>query len=152
MFVADAGLHRVAVYESTTGKAVRAIGGQGAAPGLFRAPFGVAVAEGCLVVSESAGKRVQVLTLHGVPLQVVHSLGGLRGVSWDGHSGLLAAAGFDDQCVVLLRGDASKLRRLSLKPGSGEEIRPQRVVPPGAAVAPPRCYKYVAVGPKSVFQ
>ena len=44
------------------------LGGQGAAPGLFRAPFGVAVAEGCLVVSESVGARVQVLTLRGLTL------------------------------------------------------------------------------------
>ena len=68
VFVADAALHRIAVYDSTRGEAVRMLGGQGAAPGLFRAPFGVAVAEGCLVVSESVGARVQVLTLHSLPL------------------------------------------------------------------------------------
>ena len=64
--MADAALNRVAVYDAGSGEAVRMLGGQGAAPGLFRAPFGLAVAEGCLVVSESVGARVQVRTLHGL--------------------------------------------------------------------------------------
>ena len=63
------------------------------------------------------------LTLHGVPLQVLGAQGGLRGISWSAQSGLFAAAGFDDQRVVLLRGNAEKLRRLSLKRGVGAGMR-----------------------------
>ena len=48
----------------------RAIGGEGDAPGQFRSPVGVAVARGMLVVSEQNG-RMQVLTVEGVPVQVL---------------------------------------------------------------------------------
>ena len=63
------------------------------------------------------------LTLHGVPLQVLGAQGGLRGLSWSVQSGLFAVAGFDDQRLVLLRGNAEKLRRLSLKRGFGAGMR-----------------------------
>ena len=46
----------------------------GAAPGEFTAPTGVAVAHGRLYVSELVGRRVQVLTLEGAPLQVLGPL------------------------------------------------------------------------------
>ena len=42
----------------------------GVAAGEFTAPTGVAVAHGRLYVSELVGRRVQVLTLEGAPLQV----------------------------------------------------------------------------------
>jgi len=61
----------------------RAIGGQGDAPGRFKEPRGLAIVRGLLVVSEAQGRRVQVLTLEGVPLQVLSldSSGlGLRGL------------------------------------------------------------------------
>ena len=115
VFVADAALHRIAVYDATSGEPVRALGAEGAAPGRFRAPFGVAVAEGCLVVSEGAGQRVQVLTLLGEPLQVLPLGGALRGLSWDAGSGRLAVAAFESHRVELLRASASKLRRLMRK-------------------------------------
>ena len=50
----------------------RAFGGKGDAPGQFAAPEGVALVRGLLVVSDSMGKRVQVLTSKGVPLQVLN--------------------------------------------------------------------------------
>ena len=53
----------------------RAIGRRGVAPGCFMRPHGVAVVRGSLVVSEWAGGRLQVLTLDGVPLQVLPLLG-----------------------------------------------------------------------------
>ena len=54
----------------------RAIGGEGDAPGRFKEPQGVAVWRGLLVVSEAGGWRVQVLTLEGVPLQILRFDGG----------------------------------------------------------------------------
>lgn len=73
-FVADSENHRVAVY-SEVGCFARSIGGEGGkggqAPGMFNEPEGLTVAHGCLVVSEAAGCRLQVLTLQGTPLQVV---------------------------------------------------------------------------------
>jgi len=64
-----------------------------------------------------------VLTLQGVPLQVLRAQGGLRGLAWSPQSGLVAAAGFDDGRVLLLRGNAEKLRRLSRKRGFGAGMR-----------------------------
>jgi uncharacterized protein YaaQ len=54
----------------------------GTAPGAFNEPVGVAVGHGHLYVSERKGRRIQVLTLEGEPLDVFYSpdgqeLGGL---------------------------------------------------------------------------
>lgn len=51
----------------------RTIGGKGSAPGKFEEPWGVAVCpcRSLLIVSEREGRRLQVLTLEGVPLQVL---------------------------------------------------------------------------------
>ena len=49
-------------------------------PGQFNLPAGIAIFRDMVVVSELAGKRVQLLTQRGVPLQVVNfgtSVGGL---------------------------------------------------------------------------
>ena len=62
----------------------RAFGGEGDAPGQFEYPWGVAVVRGLLVVSEVRGKRLQVLTPKGVPLQVLTLGDGLRGMCTDG--------------------------------------------------------------------
>jgi hypothetical protein len=60
----------------------RAFGGEGAAPGQFEGPWGVAVVRGLLVVSDfsscRASRRVgrlQVLTTQGVPLQALLTFG-----------------------------------------------------------------------------
>lgn len=49
----------------------RGFGGIGDAPGQFKAPKDIAVVHGLLVVTESWGKRLQVLSPKGVPLQVL---------------------------------------------------------------------------------
>ena len=59
----------------------RAFGGEGDAPGQFSRPWGVAVVRGLLVVSEFYGKRLQVLTPKGVPLQVLTLGENLRALS-----------------------------------------------------------------------
>jgi len=51
------------------------------APGCFREPIGVAFVRDMLVVSEGAGRRVQVLTPEGVPLQVLPFDDDLSGIS-----------------------------------------------------------------------
>ena len=62
----------------------RVVGSEGYAPGRFEQPWGVAVARGLLVVSERLGKRLQVLTLTGVPLQTMTFSGnGLFGLCAD---------------------------------------------------------------------
>ena len=43
----------------------------GSAPGEFAEPVGVCVGHGKLYVSEARGRRIQVLTLEGKPLQVL---------------------------------------------------------------------------------
>ena len=52
-------------------------------PGQFFAPWGIAVVRGLLVVSEGGGKRLQVLTPKGVPLQVLPFGSWLRGLCAD---------------------------------------------------------------------
>ena len=47
----------------------RAFGGKGKAPGQFFEPIGMVIVRGLVIVSEYGGKRLQVLTPKGVPLQ-----------------------------------------------------------------------------------
>ena len=105
VYVADTCNHRIQVYQLSDGRHIRSIGrtGQapvwdeapydlyasvdgdervGSAPGEFNEPAGVAIGHGRLYVSERTGRRIQVLTLEGEPLNVVASpdgqpLGGL---------------------------------------------------------------------------
>ena len=62
----------------------RIIGARGTAPGQFTGPWGVVVWRGLLLVSENEGRRVQVLTLDGVPLQVLPLDSELRGLCASG--------------------------------------------------------------------
>ena len=85
LYVADELAHHVTVWELKPGAAAqsdgielpspptfrRGIGSEGDAPGLFNGPSGVGIVGGVLVVSERSGRRVQVLTLEGGPLQVL---------------------------------------------------------------------------------
>jgi len=86
LFVADSENHRIAVYAESDGAFARSIGGAAGKgpsrmPGAFNEPEGVAVARGWLIVSEAAGCRLQVLTLCGIPLQILSSFSGrLAGV------------------------------------------------------------------------
>jgi hypothetical protein len=59
----------------------RTVGSKGDAPGCFEAPWGVAVFRGLLVVSEAGGNRVQVLSLDGLPLQVLQLDSGPTGLA-----------------------------------------------------------------------
>lgn len=106
VYVADQFNQRVQVFRHTDGTHVRSIGRSGQAPpwdtwgrdddhihegarhvhdertgslpGEFDEPIGVAIAHGLLFVSEAGGRRIQVLTLEGEPLQVLPSPDGGR--------------------------------------------------------------------------
>jgi hypothetical protein len=69
--VADRGNCCLQFFSLEDGARTRQLGGYGVAPGLFRGPYGVAFASGRLVVSEFEGRRIQVLTPEGAPLQVL---------------------------------------------------------------------------------
>ena len=74
VFVADGAHHRICVF-SGQGSHVRSFGKHGTRPGEFRWPMGVAVTQvdsGPLIyVAEDYGRRLQVLSLLGAPLQVI---------------------------------------------------------------------------------
>ena len=82
LFVACSGSDNVLCWEllkpqpqtsavGCAGRWLRTIGGKGTAPGLFRKPTDVLVARGRLLVSEYTTKRIQILSLEGVPQQVL---------------------------------------------------------------------------------
>ena len=76
LFVADAENHRIVVF-GLDGIFRRAFGGEGTAPGQFGWLSGVAVGRcGRLFVAEHT--RLQVLTLQGLPLQVLHLPGAVE--------------------------------------------------------------------------
>jgi len=70
LFVADSSNHRLAVF-SEKGKFRRCIGSKGSAPGCFMDPCGIALAHGNVYVAEYQGRRIQVLTPLGEPLQIL---------------------------------------------------------------------------------
>jgi len=92
IFVACKGSHCVQVL-SHSGELVNQIGTKGSKPGEFNEPVGCALlpargaAAARLIVAEKAGRRLQLLTLGGQPLQVVRlpAIGGappsLRGIA-----------------------------------------------------------------------
>jgi hypothetical protein len=74
IFICDSRNHRVSVVAPHAAdglRPLRSFGGEGDAPGQFRKPWDVAVAHGRLVVSEYEGRRLQLLSLRGVPLQTL---------------------------------------------------------------------------------
>mmetsp|Transcript_655 Transcript_655/g.1591 ORF Transcript_655/g.1591 Transcript_655/m.1591 type:complete len:131 (+) Transcript_655:669-1061(+) len=85
LFVAEKGHHRVQVF-TLSGEPLRMIGAKGSRPGELLEPTGCAVlpgrdaAEARLIVAELGGARLQLLTLHGAPLQVVRlpAIGGVH--------------------------------------------------------------------------
>ena len=89
LYVADHRNHRVQVFECAGGAAgglrpKRVIGGgPSAVAGRFNGPSGVCIANGKLHVAETAGQRLQVLTLAGLPLQTLGGCGPLSGVCAD---------------------------------------------------------------------
>lgn len=95
VYVADSGRHDVQAFVHTDDnrmEPLRTIGGQGVSPGLFVYPMGLAFAHGLLIVTESSGRRVQVLTLEGVPLQLLPVAPMLSGVCVTSDGRVCAAA------------------------------------------------------------
>lgn len=83
LFVCDVRNHRVQAFVAETGAFARAFGSKGERPGQFRRPSAIAAVRGSsstthgahrLVVAEMTGKRLQVLTLMGAPLQLLSLL------------------------------------------------------------------------------
>ena len=71
LVVADRGNCRLQFFSLRTRAFVRQVGREGSAPGHFLGPYDVAFAAGRLIVSEFEGRRLQVLTRGGAPLQVL---------------------------------------------------------------------------------
>jgi hypothetical protein len=70
LYVADRGNDRLQVF-SLNGSWSRQIGGSGQCPGRLLGPYAVAFAGGRMIVTECEGRRVQVLTAEGAPLQLL---------------------------------------------------------------------------------
>ena len=80
LFVADTQNHRIVVLclsllSSLSGRRQRTLGKQGTAPGEFRKPTAITAcrrgADAFLIVGEFTGRRVQILSLFGAPLQLL---------------------------------------------------------------------------------
>ena len=117
LFVADRANHRLQVF-STDGDArlLRTLGQRGTAPGSFRRIRGVAVRRRRIFTAEC--ERVQVLTLHGVALQVLPMPG----------SSALVGICADPTHVCVVDQTHQKVRMLSFLNGEGR-----------AAFGAPRC-------------
>ena len=68
LYVADTFNHRVQVFDAD-GRWQRAFGGHGRGDGFMQGPMGVCYGHGRVYVAEMWGKRIQVLTPRGTPLQ-----------------------------------------------------------------------------------
>jgi len=88
---------------------LRVIGGEGRGPGRFCRPYDTAVARSRLIVSEFEGRRVQVLTLMGAPLQILSLPGN------GAPTGIAASA--DGFSVFIAQFDLHRLHRLSMCTG-----------------------------------
>ena len=79
VYVAAKYNHAVKIFTHADGVLRKCFGRQGlsdderrsASPGEFNGPCGIAVGGGQIIVSERAGRRIQVLSLEGEPLQVI---------------------------------------------------------------------------------
>ena len=88
LYCCDSGNHRIQVLKTADGSFVREFGGKGDAPGLFRKPAAIVVLDAAspaadlhasrasirVIVGETTGKRVQVCTAFGAPLQLISTL------------------------------------------------------------------------------
>jgi hypothetical protein len=66
VFVCDG--HRIVVFDAT-GQFLRAFGEPGAGAGQLKAPGGIALVKGNLLVSDTGNKRVQILSTEGKPIR-----------------------------------------------------------------------------------
>lgn len=71
VWVCDRGNDRLQCF-TPDGVLVKCLGGSGRAPGCFLGPYDLTFVDRRLIVSEFEGRRVQVLTPDGAPLQVLH--------------------------------------------------------------------------------
>lgn len=85
IYVADTGNHRIQCFTTRRGAFVRSFGAFGSGPGDFNEPRGLAVCpltprggEPALLVAEGHGRRLQLLTTSGEPLQILPLPGASR--------------------------------------------------------------------------
>jgi len=103
LLVADTDNDRISIFDRASGAFVRVIGSRGEAPGQFLSPDACINNGKLLLVAEFLGKRIQVLTRLGGPLQVVHTsidgreLGQLSGAAMRGST--LFVSDFDYDCI-----------------------------------------------------
>ena len=72
VYVADTYNHAVKIFTHADGVLRDIFGGQRSARlGEFNEPYGIAVGDGQMIISEGAGRRIQVLSLEGEPLQMI---------------------------------------------------------------------------------
>ena len=80
LFVCDERNHRVQVFDADLSGAEQGqlpalvFGREGTAPGEFRKPTAITACRGRLVVGEFSGRRLQVLSVLGEPLQLISRL------------------------------------------------------------------------------
>lgn len=84
-YVADPGAHRILRIDGCAGSVspLPCFGGEGDAPGQLRAPRGVAVHEGTLLVADSGNARIQLVDLATGQLRGVWDAPGLFAEPWD---------------------------------------------------------------------
>ena len=79
LYVADAGLHRIRVYDSLTGRFLFQFGGRGAEPGKFNYPTHLALRGSRLYVTDTMNFRVQVFDLDGRYVSKIGEMGSSLG-------------------------------------------------------------------------
>lgn len=104
LYVANARLHMIKVYDANNGKFLFDIGERGSKAGQFNFPTNLSVRHGKLYVSDSGNFRVQVLDLNGKPLKTFGKVGDAlgefarpKGIGVDSEGHIYAVdAGFDN--------------------------------------------------------
>lgn len=103
LFVADHHNHRVVVF-SLSGEPIATFGTRGVAPGQLISPFGVALAgESLLAISETEGRRVQLLSRRGEPHALLALPGKLWGLSLRNDGAIFVCDG-QNHCVHIVEG------------------------------------------------
>jgi DNA-binding beta-propeller fold protein YncE len=104
LYVSDTKLHKIRVYDASTGAFVKEIGERGTEEGKFNFPTNLFIRRGKLYVSDTGNFRVQILDLDGNFLKKIGQLGDRLGdlarpkgvaVDSDGHI-YVADAAFDN--------------------------------------------------------
>ena len=141
LYVCDRDNDRLVVLDCGTLEPTRLLGGPGCGPGRFVRPSRACVCKGRLVVLDAPphhrGSRVQLLTLSGVPQQVL--------MLETTHVAMCCPASAAPPCLVLAQAEASRLVRLDVcddgatrhRRASGTLDAPTQMGPPSVAVPPP---------------